>query len=132
MSCKRMYCRLCIESHPHECVFRKDLVVPFASRLRALPTETKVESGTSQSKCGKSVNLRNRVFRRNCRERGVVVTEAGSYLRRIDSCITQLKAQGPSRACNESKGVAFGMVMQASYISSSSSSLLSLQVLDGP
>jgi len=35
--------------------------------------------------------------------RGVVVTEAGSYLRRIDSCITQLKAQGPSRTCNESK-----------------------------
>ena len=34
---------------------------------------------------------------------GVVVTEAGSYLRLIDSCITQLKAQGPSRTCNESK-----------------------------
>ena len=30
-------------------------------------------------------------------------TEPGSYLRLIDSCITQLKAQGPSRACNESK-----------------------------
>jgi len=30
-------------------------------------------------------------------------TEAGSCLRRIDSCITQLKAQGPSRTCNESK-----------------------------
>ena len=30
-------------------------------------------------------------------------TEAGSYLRRIDFCITQLKAQGPSRTCNESK-----------------------------
>ena len=29
-------------------------------------------------------------------------SEAGSYLRRIDSCITQLKAQGPSRTCNES------------------------------
>ena len=29
-------------------------------------------------------------------------TEAGSYLRLIDSCITQLKAQGPSRTCNES------------------------------
>jgi len=29
--------------------------------------------------------------------------EAGSYLRLIDSCITQLKAQGPSRFCNESK-----------------------------
>jgi len=32
-----------------------------------------------------------------------VVTEAGSYLRLIDFCITQLKAQGPSRTCNESK-----------------------------
>jgi len=29
-------------------------------------------------------------------------TEAGSYLRLIVSCITQLKAQGPSRTCNES------------------------------
>ena len=27
----------------------------------------------------------------------------GSYLRLIDSCITQLKAQGPSRTCNECK-----------------------------
>jgi len=31
-----------------------------------------------------------------------VVTEAGSCLRCVDSCITQLKAQGPSRTCNES------------------------------
>ena len=31
--------------------------------------------------------------------RGVVVTEAGSYQRLIDSCITQVKAQGPSRTC---------------------------------
>jgi len=30
-------------------------------------------------------------------------TEAGSYLRLRDSCLTQLKAQGPSRTCNESK-----------------------------
>ena len=30
-------------------------------------------------------------------------SEAGSYLRLIDSCTTQLKAQGPSRTCNESK-----------------------------
>ena len=29
-------------------------------------------------------------------------TEAGSYFRRIDSCITQLKGQGPSRTCIES------------------------------
>ena len=33
---------------------------------------------------------------------GVVhLFEAGSYLRLIDSCITQLKAQGPSRTCNQ-------------------------------
>ena len=31
------------------------------------------------------------------------VLQAGSYLRFIDSCITQLKAQGPARTCNESK-----------------------------
>ena len=30
-------------------------------------------------------------------------SEAVSYLRPIDSCFTQLKAQGPSRTCNESK-----------------------------
>ena len=30
-------------------------------------------------------------------------SEAGSYLRLIDSCATHLKAQGPSRTCNESK-----------------------------
>ena len=28
-------------------------------------------------------------------------SEAGPYLRLIDSCITQLKAHGPSRTCNE-------------------------------
>jgi len=30
-------------------------------------------------------------------------SEAGSYLRLIDSCITQLQTQGPSRTCIESK-----------------------------
>jgi len=30
-------------------------------------------------------------------------TRAAGYLRLIDSCITQLKAQGPSRTCDESK-----------------------------
>ena len=29
--------------------------------------------------------------------------EAGPYLRLIDSCITQRKAQGPARTCDESK-----------------------------
>ena len=32
-----------------------------------------------------------------------LLNEAGSYVRLIDSCITQLKAQGNSRTCNESK-----------------------------
>jgi len=32
-----------------------------------------------------------------------VRSRTGSYVRRIDSGITQLKAQGPSRTCNESK-----------------------------
>ena len=35
-------------------------------------------------------------------KRGAVRIEC-SYLRLIDSCITQLKAQGPSRTCGENK-----------------------------
>ena len=35
--------------------------------------------------------------------RGVVVTEASSYLRLIDSCIDQLKARRPAMICEESK-----------------------------
>jgi len=30
-------------------------------------------------------------------------SEAGSYFRRLDSCVTQLNAQGSSRTCNESQ-----------------------------
>jgi len=40
-------------------------------------------------------------------------TETGSYLRLIYSCITQLKAQGPSRTCNESKEEAYHLTMGA-------------------
>ena len=42
-------------------------------------------------------------FSATAENRGVVVTEAGSYVRRTDSCITQLKAQGPCRTCQESE-----------------------------
>jgi len=49
--------------------------------------------------------MRRRVKAEN---RDGVVTEAGSYLRRIDFCITQLKAQGLSRTCNESKEINVG------------------------
>ena len=60
-----------------------------------LPTETKVESG------GSRVALFDQM--RHVDPKIPCGTEAGSYLRLIDSCITQLKAQGPSRTCNESK-----------------------------
>ena len=46
---------------------------------------------------------RQKRFSAKAENRGVVVAEAGSHLRRIDSCITQLEAQGPARTCNESK-----------------------------
>ena len=47
--------------------------------------------------------------------RGAPAVFQGSYLRLIDSCITQLKAQGPSRSCDESKeeeGWALGFRVQ--------------------
>jgi len=39
----------------------------------------------------------------NSKNWGVVFTEAGSYFRLTDSCTSPLKAQRPSRTCNESK-----------------------------
>jgi len=42
-------------------------------------------------------------------------SEAGSYLRLIDSCIIQLKGQGPSRTCNESKEEVFLAVVRAQH-----------------
>jgi len=52
------------------------------------------------------VNFKNNHFTEMC-----CGTEAGSYLRLIDSCITQLKAQGRSRTCNESKEEEEGVVV---------------------
>ena len=42
--------------------------------------------------------------------------EAGSYLRLIDSCITQHKAQGPSRTCHESKEEEEGRLVRAKSV----------------
>ena len=42
--------------------------------------------------------LKNNYFTEMCSG-----SEAGSYLRRVDSCVTQLKAEGPFRFYNESK-----------------------------
>ena len=55
-------------------------------------------------------------FSAKAENRGVVVTEAGSYVRRIDFFITQLKAQGPSRFCNESKEAEGGSTMVMSRL----------------
>jgi len=52
-------------------------------------------------------------------------TETGSYLRIIDSCITQLKAQGPARTCNESKeGEEEGVPVQIGQCSAGQQGLL--------
>ena len=40
--------------------------------------------------------------RAGAKEIAEVDAPPGSYLRLVDSCITQLKAQGPSRNCDES------------------------------
>jgi len=44
-----------------------------------------------------------RCYRAGCEPSLYSGSEAGSYLRLTDSCITQLKAEGLSRTCNESK-----------------------------
>ena len=54
---------------------------------------------------------RQKRFSAKAKNRGVVVTEAGSYLRFLDVCITQLKAKGPSRFCNESKEEEAGLAL---------------------
>ena len=54
------------------------------------PNHTETEKGCSQ-------------FKNNFLAEMSSCSEEGSCLRLIDSCITQLKAQGPSRTCNESK-----------------------------
>jgi len=43
-------------------------------------------------------------------------TEVGSYLRLIGSCVTQLKAQGPCRTCNESKEEEESKTHQPSFL----------------
>jgi len=56
-----------------------------------------------RSKDGRRLGPQDVTFHPKRCNHGPECSEAGSYLRRIDSCITQLKGQGPSRTCNESK-----------------------------
>ena len=48
-------------------------------------------------------HLHSSQFENNHLTEMCIGSDAGSYLRLIDSCITQLQAQGPSRTCIESK-----------------------------
>jgi len=59
------------------------------------------DAGSGQSPRAASRGSAWVVHSRRCQR--VHRPEAGSYLRLIDSCITQLKAQGPFRICNESR-----------------------------
>ena len=65
-----------------------------------------LEVNPHQISNGSSVEI---IFLVKAGNRGVVVTEVGSYLRLIHSCITQLNAQGLSRTCNENKESEEGM-----------------------
>ena len=58
--------------------------------------------GTQDNKVSKG-RLPRVVYHQVYQYMGVVVTEESSYLRLNDSCFTQLRAQGPSRTCTESK-----------------------------
>jgi len=67
-----------------------------------------VRSGTTSGRSARAFELRLSTVsavRRAAAQRngGFVVTEAGLYLRLIDSCITELMAKGTSRTCNESQ-----------------------------
>ena len=93
---------------------------------------------------GATVERYSSQFKKNCLAEMWSGSEEGSYVRLIDSCITQLKAQGPSRTCNESQEDEekkkrprarlrrlprlVGFLIQGFFFFF----LLSLQVLEGP
>ena len=89
-------CLLCSTEQSVSCIYAQTL--PY----RILPVPEKLHPAvhtTSPSSKGR-VGFRQPAdpLHRNC-----CGNEEGSYLRRIDSCITQFQAQGPSRTCNGSK-----------------------------
>ena len=65
---------------------------------RGVPSTSKPRTKASDPPRAHAHHFKNNDFTEMC-----CGTEAGSYLRLIDSRITQIKAQGPSRTCNESK-----------------------------
>ena len=76
---------------------RREILTPLLKLLsRGLPSTNPHRSG---HRPGTNPTLFSQPLYRNVQW----CSEAGSYLRLIYSCVTQLKAQGPSRTCNESK-----------------------------
>ena len=79
----------------------------------AMPTETKVKSGTSAYQQRATMEKYGQIQGIRCLIRRIPPvylrwamysgSEAGLYLSRIDSCITQVKIQRPSMTCKESK-----------------------------
>ena len=76
---------------------------PFPGSLTQLTLRLYLRSGGGGAGAGSGGQREPRQFKNNHFTEMCCGIEVGSYLRRIDSCITQLKAQGPSRTCNESK-----------------------------
>ena len=85
---------------------RRQRMVSGGGGLRdALPGTAQQQLATTPSGVLLARSARREMRRRNTRWcwRSSPRTHAHSYLRLIDSCITQLKAQGSCRTCNESK-----------------------------
>ena len=72
---------------------------PSSTHMRFLGSEI-ISSRCAQYSHGSPIsNLSNEKDVPRSHSRMCSCSEAGSYARRIDSCITQLKAPGPSRTC---------------------------------
>jgi len=91
-------------THLHACITSSFLIPLICTTCRRIPATASTNQGPKKGDWVVLLELHDRLgthlhsFTEMCSG-----SEAGSYLRRIHSCITQLKAEGPSRTCNESK-----------------------------
>jgi len=90
----------CKSQFPHKSVnlsFTITNIKDMLTELNPKTWETRLACSSSETFERRSA-AENDIASSTCRG-----SEAGSYLRLIDFCSTQRKAQGPSRTCNESK-----------------------------
>ena len=74
-------------------------------RLNPKP-EIRIPKLETSNQCRHQISNQKLIPHPNVAKRGrfsVSGSEAGSFLRRMDSCITQLEVQGPSRTCYDGK-----------------------------